>query len=126
MSGEHERTDGSRRHHVNASPIFVALNAQSWLTTAAKVRILEWKIRMDIVQYAARGCPKLPFEQVLSYVPVDTTLVKSSSGAYPRCPGEANQTFWRKLARYLPVWPVLRADMRLCNRAAPTPSRDRR
>jgi hypothetical protein len=85
VSGVTERrpssgTDGRHRHHVNVSPIFVALNAQPWLTTANKIRLLEWKIRMDIVQFAARGCPKLPFDEVLSYKPRDSTLVTSTRG----------------------------------------------
>lgn len=33
--------------------------------------MLEWKIRLDIVQYVARGSPKLSAEKIASYVPKD-------------------------------------------------------
>ena len=58
----------------------MALNKQNWLTTENKVRILEWKIRVDLVQYAARGCPKLDFDAVVNYIPLDSSPVASPSG----------------------------------------------
>ncbi|KAF7534954.1 hypothetical protein G7054_g5790 [Neopestalotiopsis clavispora] len=36
-------------HHVNVSPIFVTLNRQDWIPAPLKVRMLEWKIRMDLI-----------------------------------------------------------------------------
>ncbi|ORY71923.1 HypA protein [Pseudomassariella vexata] len=58
-------------HHVNVSPIFIVLNKQDWISTENKVRILEWKIRMDLLQYAARGCPKILVDKIALYVPKD-------------------------------------------------------
>ncbi|KAL1860327.1 hypothetical protein VTK73DRAFT_7380 [Phialemonium thermophilum] len=58
-------------HHVNASPIFLTINAQPWISTETKVRILEWKIRLDLIQYAARACPPLDPEPIKSYKPKD-------------------------------------------------------
>ncbi|KAK7910926.1 hypothetical protein PG985_013407 [Apiospora marii] len=58
-------------HHVTSAPIFVTLNKQDWISTEQKVRMLEWKIRLDIVQYVARGSPKLSLEKIASYVPKD-------------------------------------------------------
>ncbi len=54
----------SHSHHVNVSPIFLTLNAQDWITPETKARLLEWKIRMDLLQYAARGCPPLDPERI--------------------------------------------------------------
>ncbi|KAI1205932.1 uncharacterized protein F4807DRAFT_441007 [Annulohypoxylon truncatum] len=58
-------------HHINICPIFVAINSQDWIPTESKVRLLEWKIRMDLVQYAARGCPPLSLDNIASYTPKD-------------------------------------------------------
>ena len=51
------------------NPIFLALNAQDWIPLAAKTRLLEWKIRMDLVEYAARMCPPIAADRVLAYEP---------------------------------------------------------
>lgn len=56
-------------HHVNSSPIFVTLNRQGWIPLEAKVRILEWKIRLDLLQYSARGSPELNTQKIRDYVP---------------------------------------------------------
>ncbi len=61
-------TDGGR-HHVNASPFFVTVNAQDWIPAATKARLLEWKIRMDLLEYAARGVPELSVEKLANYQP---------------------------------------------------------
>ena len=57
------------RHHVNSAPIFVTLNAQDWIPLETKARLLEWKIRMDLLQYAARGVPELSLEKLAAYQP---------------------------------------------------------
>ncbi|KAK5656110.1 hypothetical protein OQA88_4870 [Cercophora sp. LCS_1] len=56
-------------HHVNASPIFVTINAQDWIPLKTKARLLEWKIRMDLIEYAARGVPPLSVEKIAGYKP---------------------------------------------------------
>jgi hypothetical protein len=63
-----------RSHHVNVCPLFLAINAQDWIPTASKVRLLEWKIRFDLVQYAARASAPLSVEKITSYVPKGKTL----------------------------------------------------
>ncbi|RSM08660.1 hypothetical protein CEP52_004547 [Fusarium oligoseptatum] len=65
----HVKYDFFLMHHVNSSLIYSTLNSQPWLSTADKVRLLEWKIRLDLVQYAARGCPPVSLEGIASYVP---------------------------------------------------------
>ncbi|KAK8032437.1 hypothetical protein PG990_002171 [Apiospora arundinis] len=71
-------------HHVTSAPIFVTLNKQDWLATEHKVRMLEWKIRMDIVQYVARGSPKLSVEKIAKYVPKDEVMSSSTDQFLPR------------------------------------------
>ncbi|CAK7219124.1 hypothetical protein SEUCBS140593_003785 [Sporothrix eucalyptigena] len=46
-------------HHVTSIPFFLTLKSFSWVPVEAKARMLEWKIRMDLAQYAARACAPL-------------------------------------------------------------------
>lgn len=46
-------------HHINSAPIFLTINSQPWIPLSVKTRLLEWKIRMDLLQYAARAVPPL-------------------------------------------------------------------
>jgi hypothetical protein len=59
----------------------LAINAQDWIPTASKVRLLEWKIRFDLLQYAARACDPVSLEKITSYVPKDKTL-KPTAGKF--------------------------------------------
>ena len=59
----------TNRHHVTSAPFFVALNEQDWVPVEAKARMLEWKIRMDLLEYAARGAPELPVDKLAAYQP---------------------------------------------------------
>jgi len=54
---------------VNSAPIFLTINQQPWISIANKIRILEWKIRMDILQYTARGSPPLSLDRITGYKP---------------------------------------------------------
>ncbi|CAN8095312.1 unnamed protein product [Discula destructiva] len=56
-------------HHINAAPIFLTINAQPWIPIETKVRLLECKIRYDIIQYAGRAVPALPLDQLKAYQP---------------------------------------------------------
>ncbi|KAI1133837.1 hypothetical protein F5Y05DRAFT_400713 [Hypoxylon sp. FL0543] len=73
--GKEPKFDFFLIHHVNIAPIFVTINEQDWISTEVKVRLLEWKIRMDLIQYAAINCPPLRFDQFTSYVPRDKKVV---------------------------------------------------
>lgn len=70
-------------HHLNSVPFFVTLLSFPWLTPAQKARALEWKIRLDIVQYVARGCPPLRLDLVKSFIPKDASSSGSSSVTKP-------------------------------------------
>ncbi|KAI0536716.1 HypA protein [Xylaria digitata] len=81
--GKEPRFDFFLMHHVNLCPIFLVINAQDWIPTASKVRLLEWKIRFDLVEYAARECPSMSLEKITSYVPKEKTL-KPAADLLPR------------------------------------------
>ncbi|EED17960.1 HypA-like protein, putative [Talaromyces stipitatus ATCC 10500] len=54
-------------HAVNCSIFFSAILDRPWISTRAKVRLLEWKGRMDLLLYASRHCPPLYLSEVTSY-----------------------------------------------------------
>lgn len=68
---------------MNSSPIFVAFNQLSWIPLETKVRLLEWKMRGDAVQYVARGCPPLNFDSAKSYKPRDARESKAELVSKP-------------------------------------------
>ncbi len=57
------------RHCVNSSIFFAAFLKESWLSTENKVRLLEWKVRLDLAMYASRKCPGLRLEEIKGYKP---------------------------------------------------------
>lgn len=67
-------------HHVNSAPIHLVINTQSWITPETKARLLEWKIRYDLVEYAARGVPELSLDQIKGYQPRAQRTNPSISG----------------------------------------------
>lgn len=54
---------------MNSSIFWPVFNAQPWLSTANKVRLLEWKVRMDLAMYASRHSPTLSMDEIRSYKP---------------------------------------------------------
>lgn len=56
-------------HHINSAPIYLTINAQPWIPVETKARLLEWKIRYDIIQYAGRAVPALPLDELKAYQP---------------------------------------------------------
>jgi Questin oxidase-like len=56
-------------HCVNASIFWATFNKLPWLSIEAKIRLLEWKGRNDLVMYASRRSPPLLLEEVTGYVP---------------------------------------------------------
>ncbi|KAI1414298.1 hypothetical protein F5Y13DRAFT_188398 [Hypoxylon sp. FL1857] len=67
--GKEPKFDFFLIHHVNVAPISLIINSQDWIPIETKVRLLEWKIRWDLIQYAARNCPPLRLDELVSYVP---------------------------------------------------------
>jgi hypothetical protein len=56
-------------HCANSSIFFPTFNAQSWLSTASKVRLLQFKGYIDLTMYASRRSPALLLEEITNYVP---------------------------------------------------------
>ena len=72
-----EGTEHLTSHHINANPFYLALNSFDWIPRTTKVRLLEWKVRMDLLQYAARGSPPMQLERIQGYQPQDTSSTNS-------------------------------------------------
>ncbi|OTB05222.1 hypothetical protein M426DRAFT_320037 [Hypoxylon sp. CI-4A] len=68
------RMDFFLMHGVTVAPVFLTINSLDWIPIESKVRLLEWMIRMELVQYAARACPPLQFDKLASYVPKDKNV----------------------------------------------------
>lgn len=71
-------------HHLNSGPIFLSFNKLPFIPNATRVRMLEWKMRQDVLNYIARGSPPLQPELLKTYEPRDTTLVSQPADLLPR------------------------------------------
>jgi hypothetical protein len=58
-------------HCVNSSIFWTTFNALPWLSIESKIRLLEWKGRMDLAMYASRRSPALLMEEIVQYTPKD-------------------------------------------------------
>ncbi|KAF2496682.1 hypothetical protein BU16DRAFT_458022 [Lophium mytilinum] len=67
-------------HCVNSSIFYSVFLKQAWLSNANKVRILEWKGRMDLAMYASRRSPDLLIDEVTSYKP--KIAIKNASDSW--------------------------------------------
>jgi len=56
-------------HCVNSSIFWPTFNSLSFLTTANKVRLLQWKGYLDLAMYPSRRSPALHLEEIATYVP---------------------------------------------------------
>ncbi|KAJ4159922.1 uncharacterized protein LMH87_007858 [Akanthomyces muscarius] len=65
----HVKYDFFLVHHVNSALIYLTMLNLPWLTREEKRRFLEWKIRMDLIEYVARGRTPLGLDHVRSYQP---------------------------------------------------------
>ncbi|KAI3396354.1 hypothetical protein diail_12244 [Diaporthe ilicicola] len=85
-------------HHVNAAPFHLTINSQPWISAQTKARLLEWKIRYDLIQYAARGVPELSLDQIRAYKPrtQNTTSISEVASKIHRMPDDGHAI---KLAR---------------------------
>lgn len=61
------RFDFTFIHALNASVFFQSIKSLPYITTSDKVRLLEWKVRCDILMYAAHNAPKLVLSPIMSY-----------------------------------------------------------
>lgn len=54
-------------HCVTSSIFYSAFFSRPWINLRTKIRLLEWKGRMDLAMYVSRGVPKLLLEEVTNY-----------------------------------------------------------
>lgn len=54
-------------HALNLSIFYCSFLQQSWLSTATKIRLLEWKIRVDLAMYSSPRPPKLILDEIVNY-----------------------------------------------------------
>lgn len=54
-------------HAVNLSIFFCSFIRQSWLSTPNKIRLLEWKVRIDLAMYASPRPSKLLLDEITNY-----------------------------------------------------------
>ncbi|KAF9873814.1 hypothetical protein CkaCkLH20_08548 [Colletotrichum karsti] len=65
----HVKFDFFLMHHINAAVMYLTTLTQSWLSREDKRRLLEWKIRMDLIEYTARGRTAIDLGRITSYSP---------------------------------------------------------
>ncbi|KAA8575255.1 hypothetical protein MFRU_002g02090 [Monilinia fructicola] len=68
-AGKTRKIDFFYLHIVTCSIFFSVFNQQDWLKTEDKVRLLEWKGRLDLVWYAANGAAEMNIENLTDYEP---------------------------------------------------------
>jgi len=56
-------------HCMNCSIFFSSFLEQDWMKVEDKVRLLEWKGRVDLAMYASRASPELKIEEIKEYKP---------------------------------------------------------
>ncbi|SPJ73300.1 related to HypA-like protein [Fusarium torulosum] len=96
------RFDFILMHHINSTPFFITFNNQSWIPASVKARFLEYKIRMDLLQYIARGTPALRSDLLREYKPQDgDKLVDRPEDLFPRIHEIVDDGHTVKLARAL-------------------------
>ncbi|TVY18131.1 Questin oxidase, partial [Lachnellula arida] len=67
-------------HCVNSSIFFQTFNELSWISTADKVLLLQWKGYLDLAMYASRRSPPLLLEEISTYVPAK---LEKGDGEWP-------------------------------------------
>ncbi|KAG6028781.1 hypothetical protein E4U41_000584 [Claviceps citrina] len=70
-------------HSLNSSIFFLSLG-KSFVPAWARVRLLEHKIRYDLVQYIARGCAPLSMSSIRAYTPEALAQVSSPVDILPK------------------------------------------
>lgn len=54
-------------HCLNCSIFYSSFLSRPWISSRAKVRLLEWKGRVDLLMYVARHVPKLDLSEITNY-----------------------------------------------------------
>jgi hypothetical protein len=65
--GRKRKIDFFYMHAVTSSIFFTVLIRQDWISIEDRVRLVEWKGRLDLAWYAVSGCAELHIEDVIDY-----------------------------------------------------------
>ncbi|KAI1116533.1 hypothetical protein F5Y14DRAFT_407086 [Nemania sp. NC0429] len=65
--GKATKIDFFFMHCVTSSFFFTIFATQPWVSTEAKIRLVEWKGRMDLLWYATCGVPHLEINEIRNY-----------------------------------------------------------
>ncbi|EKG11347.1 hypothetical protein MPH_11508 [Macrophomina phaseolina MS6] len=66
-AGRAPKVDFFFMHCVTSSIFLSVLAGQPWIDVAARVRLVEWKGRLDLAWYAVCGLPELSVDRVVAY-----------------------------------------------------------
>ncbi|KAJ5381455.1 Oxidoreductase ptaJ [Penicillium cataractarum] len=71
-------------HCVNSSIFFSKLAYLPYLNQRTRLRLLEWKGRMDLLMYVSRGCPRLLRDEITNYpVKNDWSTLFARAASHP-------------------------------------------
>jgi len=65
--GRKRKIDFFYMHNVTSSIFFTILIRQDWIELEDRVRLVEWKARLDLAWYAVSGCAPLDGENISTY-----------------------------------------------------------
>ncbi|ETS76961.1 hypothetical protein PFICI_10835 [Pestalotiopsis fici W106-1] len=71
-AGKARKIDFFHMHNTTSSLFLTVFLNQPWISTEDKVRIVEWKGRLDLVWYAACSAPDLNVDHVIGYKPAQS------------------------------------------------------
>lgn len=79
-------------HCVNASIFLSKIVALRSLNVNSKIRLLEWKGRLDLLMFVSRGVPELRLDEVTNYkAPKDWNTIFGKSIVHPEDDGHASK-----------------------------------
>ncbi|KAI2793918.1 Oxidoreductase ptaJ [Penicillium oxalicum] len=71
-------------HCVNSAIFFSSLVHRPSLNQQTRLRLLEWKGRLDLLMYVSRGCPELRKEDIVNHpITKDWSAVFASAASHP-------------------------------------------
>ena len=71
-------------HSLNSSIFFSSFIKQSWISTANKAKLLEYKGRLDLCVYASRGAPQPLLDEITQYVPTQPSSASDWNAIFER------------------------------------------
>jgi hypothetical protein len=77
--GKARKMDFFHMHNVTASIFVGVLLEQPWISLEDKIRLLEYKARVDLVWYAASGAVELRIDDIITYKPTASANMDWSS-----------------------------------------------